>query len=120
MSQREVVLALLKERGPTGVSARELIYQHGITRSAAVIHELRQTGLDIETIEPERGHLATYVLRGQPPRPRPVPVRELEPVRILPGVCAHCGRTYGRHMVEVALAQINGGGHPWEPRDAAV
>ena len=42
MTQKDTVRRLLKERGDEGVSAKELIYQHGITRGAAIIYELRR------------------------------------------------------------------------------
>jgi Helix-turn-helix domain len=80
MNQREVVIRLLKEAGSRGVSARTLIYEHGITRAAAIVHGLRHDeGMNIETVnEPQladgRKPLARYVLggpekRSQPPAP---------------------------------------------------
>lgn len=83
MSQRGVVLRLLRERGKEGVSAHELVYSFGITRSAAIVHDLRHDeGMNIVTLEEgtlENGgkRLARYVLKpGQPPpEPRPAAVQ---------------------------------------------
>jgi biotin operon repressor len=71
VTQKATVLRLLEARGFKGVSAHELIYQHGITRGAAVIHNLREEGFDIETSGGE-GELATYTLtRAIKPPPPP-------------------------------------------------
>lgn len=83
MSQRGLIRRLLEERGAAGVSAHELIYDHGITQVATRIFELRtEEGLDIETIdtgttEDGRRRMCNYVLRGaqiRPPRPAPPPI----------------------------------------------
>ena len=67
MSQRDLVLRMLRESGPKGVSAHVFNYEHGITRSAAIVHELRGQGYDIETLDegklPDgRSRMARYVL----------------------------------------------------------
>lgn len=68
MTQRETVLRELSKAGKAGVSARTLNYEFGITRSAAVVFELRAEGYDIETIDlgllPDgRRAMAKYVLK---------------------------------------------------------
>ena len=71
MTQREVVLGLLRQAGDQGVSVHDLVYRRGITRAAAIIHGLRHDeGLDIETIPGEplpdgRVALARYRLRPE-------------------------------------------------------
>lgn len=71
MTQKALVLRLLEARGFKGVGAHELVYQHGITRGAAVIHQLRTEGIDIETIDEGDEKLARYVLKSTivPPKP---------------------------------------------------
>lgn len=70
MTQKQTVLLLLEARGFKGVGAHELIYQHGITRGAAIIHELRKEGIAIDTIDEGDEKLARYVLdRPAPPPP---------------------------------------------------
>ena len=80
MSQRSVLLAMLKEAGPKGVDVHDLIYNRGITRAAAVVFDLKQAGHVIDTVEGKRlpdgrTELARYVLRGrrQPVVSRPAP-----------------------------------------------
>lgn len=81
MSQRNLVHRLLREAGPAGVDAHELIYIYGITQPAARVNELRNSGLDIETrdhgLAPDgRRRLCSYVLKGAPGRsiaPAPKP-----------------------------------------------
>lgn len=75
MSQRGLVLRLLRERGAEGVSAHEFTYRFGITRAAAIIHELRneKPPFDITTVdegatEDGRQKMARYVLKGDPER----------------------------------------------------
>jgi hypothetical protein len=74
-SQRATVLRLLRERGEAGVGAQELIFQHGITRSAAIVHKLRtEDHLPIQTKPGGPGELAVYYLpRGEKVRPTPPP-----------------------------------------------
>lgn len=63
-TQKQQVLDLLKERGGNGVGAHELTYQHGITRAAAIIWQLRHDdGLNIRTID-KPGQQAVYILDG--------------------------------------------------------
>lgn len=73
MSQRALVLRLLREAGSAGVDTHELIYVYGITQPASRINELRNDGHDITTID--RGtadngkkRLCTYILKGAPGR----------------------------------------------------
>lgn len=82
MSQMTTVLRLLREAGPAGVEAHDLVYNHGITRSAAIVHTLRKMGYGIETLDgrtlPDgRKELATYILvrdlEGRPVRVGPSP-----------------------------------------------
>jgi hypothetical protein len=80
MSQRSVLLAMLREAGPKGVSVHDLIYDRGITRAAAIVFDLKQAGHDIETVDGKRlgdgrQELARYVLRErrQPVVRRPQP-----------------------------------------------
>lgn len=80
--QKALVLRLLRERGSRGVNAHELVYTHGITRGAAVVHELQKEGIEIESfVEPNK--LATYVLK--------------DAVRPAPRVC-ECGHLERRHV----------------------
>jgi len=70
--QKAFILRLLKERGARGVSVHELVYEHGITRAAAAIHELRkETGISIETLDEGDGKLARYILTSMIPKPEP-------------------------------------------------
>lgn len=91
-TQREVVMRLLKAYGKLGVENHELIYKRSITRAAAIIHELRDEGFDIETIDGKpvgdgRVALCTYVLHSEPravagtPTPMKVRYRPVEPER---------------------------------------
>lgn len=62
-TQKQRLLLLLEARGFKGVSAYELVYTHGITRGAAIVHELRtKDGIDITTIDEGDSKLARYVL----------------------------------------------------------
>lgn len=71
--QKATVLRLLRERGSRGINARELIFDHGITRGAAVVHELRkEAGIDIETLDEGAGKLARYILKDAVRPPVPV------------------------------------------------
>lgn len=65
MTQQQRILALLIERGPVGVSAREAIYDLHITRLAAIVERLRKEGFRIRT-EQAQGQTARYVLDGGP------------------------------------------------------
>lgn len=100
-TQKEFVARLLRERGAAGVGAHELTYQHGITRAASIIHELRHVEhWNIETRQ-EQGHQATYILHGDRstklksapearvtgadaaanlPGPPPLPAYDLDPI----------------------------------------
>lgn len=83
-TQRALVELLLRSRGAAGVSARELIYEHGITRAASIVHRLRSDGWHITTSE-RPGETAVYSLcatgytgattaRSVPPPPAPEPL----------------------------------------------
>lgn len=68
VTQNRLVLSLLRERGERGVSARELVFDHGITRAAARVYDLKESGYAIETIRGRRlddgtQEMARYVLR---------------------------------------------------------
>ena len=68
MSQKGLVLRLLREAGSAGVSNHSFTYRFGITRAAAYVFELRQEGYDIDTVDegqtPDgREKLARYVLK---------------------------------------------------------
>lgn len=72
VTQRETVLRLLREAGTKGVSAHVFNFDWGITRSASVVHELRQDGFSIRTVDegtlPDgRQRLCRYILE-QPSR----------------------------------------------------
>lgn len=77
MSQERLVLRMLRERGAAGVSNHELVYRHGITRAAAIVHDLRHNhGLEIETrdegeTQDGRQKLCRYVLVGVPEQLKP-------------------------------------------------
>lgn len=74
MTHLETILGLLQERGSAGVSAAEVIYQHGITRVAARINDLRNDGWNIETHN-KPGKTATYVLVSPLKPSAPPPTR---------------------------------------------
>lgn len=76
MSQKSVLLTMLKENGAEGVSGHDLIYRHGITRAAAIVFDLKNEGWDIETFGGEtladgRKELASYRLK--------IPMKTLAP-----------------------------------------
>jgi hypothetical protein len=72
VTQKQTVLRLLEARGFKGVGVHELIYQHGITRAAAIVHDLKGEGIDIDTVDEGDGKLARYVLHAANEKP-PVP-----------------------------------------------
>ena len=78
MSQRERIERWLRERGSQGVHSFEL-YEARMPRGAAVIHTLREAGLQIES-HPEtyKGEAqgVRYILHGQPPTPTATPEPE--------------------------------------------
>lgn len=83
MTQRETVLRMLREAGAKGVSAVVFNYEWGITRSAAIVHDLRGEGFNIETKDDGKMHdgrqrLARYVLHADAgvSQSTPTPVRE--------------------------------------------
>jgi hypothetical protein len=105
MSQKKIVLMLLRERGPAGVSSHELIYRYGITRGAAVVHVLRhEDGFDIETRDegetPDgKQRLARYILKNggrKSPAPPPDEPFELPPPSKLPLPCGCVRSADGR------------------------
>ena len=91
MTQRDVVLKMLREAGAEGVSAHDLVYAKGITRGAAVIFALRGEGhaiatTDEGTLPDGRKRLARYILQERvlaPPRPPTDPRPEPQPYRSL-------------------------------------
>jgi len=67
------------------VSAHDMTYTHGITRTAAIIHTLRHgEGLDIDT-DGKKGHQATYHLVS--------PLREEAAAALPRWKCLTCGST---------------------------
>lgn len=60
MTQRQTVLNALKTNGSIGNI--EAITHHKILRLAAIVHELRQSGYNIETRTDEKNGVATYYL----------------------------------------------------------
>jgi hypothetical protein len=69
-TQRAIVEEMLQRVG--SVSQGELIYQHGITRAASIIHALRKDGWPIRTVTSERG-TAVYVLERPDPKQEQLP-----------------------------------------------
>jgi hypothetical protein len=65
-TQTEVVLDLLLQRFPQGVSAIELDREHGIYRAAARIHDLKAAGYQIATTT-KKGQTAVYTLLERDP-----------------------------------------------------
>lgn len=72
-TQRETVLAILRERGDDGVSAIELDRKFGIYRAGARVFELRQEGYVIHT-KTEHGKTAHYTLLESPVGAAPIPI----------------------------------------------
>lgn len=108
MSQRDIVLRMLRERGAEGVSSHEFTYRHGITRAAAVVFTLRQEGFEIETRDegqtPDgREKMARYVLKGTPafarPKGPPDEAIPLPPAVDLPFDCGCVRAADGRSWV---------------------
>lgn len=65
MTQNEIIAAHLRAGGT--LTMVEALQQYGCARLASRIDELRQQGMDIETIMERRGRkrYARYILRGQ-------------------------------------------------------
>lgn len=82
-TQKQRVLDLLIERGETGVSAREAIYDLRITRLAAIIFDLKQDGYAIKSETP-KGETARYTLL------KPTKKAEWRPCQ--------CGHPYRQHV----------------------
>lgn len=63
-TQTGAVLALLKARGPQGVTALEALDELGVMRLAARIDDLRREGWEIDTIREQHNgrRYARYVL----------------------------------------------------------
>ena len=67
IAQRDRILALLRERGPAGVSNVEL---NAIAfRYGGRIFELRRAGFTIDTIRSSTDSIFTFVLRSEPGMP---------------------------------------------------
>ena len=65
MTQKETVLAMLKQAGPEGVTSNQF-YRACLPRFGARIHELKkEQGLDIRKEPVEDGHFR-YILVGRP------------------------------------------------------
>ncbi len=82
MTQKSTVLLLLETRGFKGVGVHELVYEKGITRAAAIVHELRNEGIEIDTIDEGDSKLARYVLKK---------------ANVPPAVC-RCGHRQRSHL----------------------
>ena len=63
-TQRRIIIRHFLDFG--SVSAREMIFTHGVTRTAARIEELRNMGWRITTMKRQRGEMATYRLDEAP------------------------------------------------------
>jgi len=83
VSQKAILLRLLRDNGARGVSVHDLIYQRGITRAAAIVHELKKDNIEIETINDGDGKLARYVLK--------------EAIKPPPALCS-CGHRKAVHV----------------------
>lgn len=69
MTDTEAVLALLRQRGPAGLTPLEALELVGTMRLAARIADLRAMGHDIETqtyTTKSRARVARYVLHEKP------------------------------------------------------
>lgn len=73
-TQKQIVLDLLIQRGETGVSAREAIYDLHITRLAAIVFDLKQDGYAIRS-EQKKGETARYFLSKPEPKKQAIPCR---------------------------------------------
>lgn len=65
-TQRERILALLREAGPRGVSKEELVFKHRWTQAAARIFELEQIGYGIRHDTRPGERFVFYVLESEP------------------------------------------------------
>lgn len=95
MSQRNLVLRLLREAGPEGVDNHALVYVFGVTRAASIVHGLRIDGHPVDTIDrgfaPDgKRRLCTYVLRGAQPS-QVAPAIPSEPGAPAPELPLPCG-----------------------------
>jgi hypothetical protein len=94
-TQARIILELLRERGSTGVGAREAVYDLGITRMASIVYDLRKKrGYHITTIESD-GPMARYVLTEAPPKRKTFP----RPCR--------CGHFQNWHLVKIGPCQAD-------------
>jgi hypothetical protein len=98
MTQRATVLGMLLQAGPEGVSVRDLIYRHGITRAAAIVHDLREDGYSIRTVDEGqlddgRQSLARYVLSTEKLQVKPPPSVLDEQIPLAPAkeIVFECG-----------------------------
>lgn len=62
-TQLEIIQEEFRRSGR--VDAHEMLYRHGITRTAARIDELRETGWRIRTLPIVPGHMAVYELEDE-------------------------------------------------------
>lgn len=104
MTQKSVVVGMLREAGPKGVSVHDLIYRHGITRAAAIVHDLRtEDGMNIVTVDEGDGKLARYVLQGshleRPRRPDLEEALPLPPAKPIEWSCGCIRAADGRSWV---------------------
>lgn len=80
--QREIILQLLREAGPQGVSKAVLIFDKHYTQAAARVWELEQQGYEIRHESREGERYVRFVLVNEPtePHPRPLPVQAYLPL----------------------------------------
>jgi hypothetical protein len=71
--QRSFVLRKLQEAGERGVSRATFIFEHRVTQCGARIDELKRQGYRIESELRSGDRYVTYVLRGEPAEPKPLP-----------------------------------------------
>src|SRR5579859_7542891 len=72
-SQRDKILALLKQAGSEGVRREDLIFQHRWTQAGTRIFELEQMGYKIRHESRSGERLVVYVLESEPLELRPLP-----------------------------------------------
>jgi hypothetical protein len=74
-TQRQEILRLLREAGPSGISRAELIFERRFTQCGARVDELKRQGYVIESEQREGERYVRYVLKGEPLELRPLSER---------------------------------------------
>ena len=72
-SQRDKILALLKQAGSEGVRREDLIFQYRWTQAGTRIFELEQMGYKIRHESRVGERLVVYVLESEPLKLKPLP-----------------------------------------------